>query len=100
VRDTPKGFFVGKNMKAVEKATSVVMTQCDDGLKMVFSNHNQTTSVTMDWIVAAELTLRLDALGKEALTMMQMGLNPYRGEHRQSFILSQLQADLGECDEN
>lgn len=87
-------------MKAVEKATSVVMTQCDDGLKMVFSNHNQATSVTMDWIVAAELTLRLDALGKEALTMMQMGLNPYRGEHRQSFILSQLQADLGECDEN
>jgi hypothetical protein len=79
-------------MNSVEKATSIVMTQCDDGLKMVFKNHNQTTSVTVDWIVAAELTMRLDALGKEALTMMQMGLNPYRGEHRHSFILSQLQA--------
>lgn len=83
-------------MKAVEKATSIVMHQCDDGLKMVFSNDNQSASITIDWVVAAELTMRLDAFGKEALLMMQMGLDPYRSEHRDSFILSQLQADLGE----
>jgi hypothetical protein len=79
-------------MKAVENVTSVVMNQCDDGLKLIFSNRTQSVTITMDWVVAADMTMRLDAVGDEVMTMMQMGLNPYRGEHRHSFILSQLQA--------
>jgi hypothetical protein len=79
-------------MESVEKATSVVMQKCNDGLRLIFSNETATTTVTMDWVQAARMTMQLDAQGTEAHTMMQMGLDPYRSSHRQSFDLSWLQA--------
>ena len=79
-------------MESVEKVTSVVMQKCNDGLKLIFSNGSDTVYVTMDWVEAAKMTMRLDEQGTEAHTMMQMGLDPYRGDHRQSYTFAGFQA--------
>lgn len=81
-------------MQTVEKATSIVMQKCNDGLKLIFSNGVESTAVTIDWVQAAEMTNRLDEHGDEAFTMMQIGLDPYRESHRQSFDLSWLEAEV------
>ena len=78
-------------MNEVRKVTSVFLSKCDDGLMLVFSNETETTTITMDWVEAARMTMRLDEQGDEAYTMMQMGLDPYRASHRESFDLSWLQ---------
>ena len=79
-------------MSEVRKATSVYMNACDDGLRFIFKNESETTAVTMDWVTASDMALRLDHFGNEALTMMQIGLDPYRSSHRDSFIQSWLEA--------
>jgi hypothetical protein len=65
---------------------------CDDGLSMVFiPDAGESVTVTMDWVNVAQMNLRIDAFGKEALTMMQAGLDPYSSAQRQSFLLAELQ---------
>ena len=65
---------------------------CDDGLSMVFvPDAGESVTVTMDWVSVAQMNQRLEALGKDALTMMQAGLDPYSSAQRQSFLLAELQ---------
>lgn len=79
-----------KNIKRNVKQVNLM--PCDDGLKMVFiPEAGESMTVTMDWVNVAQLSLRLDAFGKEALTMMQSGLDPYSSAQRQSFFLAELQ---------
>jgi hypothetical protein len=68
------------------KANGVNLFPCDDGLLMVFVPvDGESVKVTMDWVALADFALRLDTFGKEALTMMQIGLDPYKSSHRQQF---------------
>ena len=72
---------------------NVFLFPCDDGLEMCFvPEQGDSFKVTMSWPTVADLSLRIDAMGKEALTMMQVGLDPYPPEHREQFILAGLQA--------
>lgn len=72
------------------KVKQVTLMACDDGLKMVFNAEaDESTAVTLDWVQVAELSLRIDAFGKEALTMMQAGLDPYSSAHRHSFLVAE-----------
>lgn len=79
-----------KNIKRNVKQVNLMA--CDDGLSMVFiPDAGESVTVTMDWVSVAQMNQRLDAFGKEALTMMQAGLDPYSSAQRQSFFLAELQ---------
>lgn len=68
------------------KADAVTLRPSDLGLDFVFIREGEPSiRVSLDWLQAADLTLRVDHLGQEALTMMQIGLDPYRAPHRESF---------------
>jgi hypothetical protein len=76
----------------LREVENVTLMSCDDGLKMVFiPKEGEALSITMPWSTAADMAIRLDQLGQEALLMTQAGLNPYRESHRVSFLTAQLQ---------
>lgn len=74
------------------KARAVFLRPSDDGLDMVFSKEDgQRVKISFDWVQVADMALRVDSLGEDALTLMQAGLDPYNAEHRSSFFVAGLQ---------
>ncbi len=77
----------------VGMVASVALAPSDRGLDMVFrSESGQPLRIGMDWSDVADLMLRVAAFGQQISIMMQIGLDPYNAQHRQSFTLAELQA--------
>jgi hypothetical protein len=94
-RDVMEMDMSEKQAPCTRNAKRVFLLPCDDGIKMVFtSDTGESSAVTMDWVTAADMALRLDQLGAEALTMMQIGLSPYQSSHRESFFVAALEASV------
>lgn len=75
------------------KAVSVSLLPSDNGLDMVFWKENgERVRISLDWPQVADMALRVDTLGQQALTMMQVGMDPYSAAHRSSFFVAELQA--------
>lgn len=74
------------------KSSSVSLLPSDNGLDMVFwKEDGQRVRISLDWPQVADMALRVDALGQQALTMMQVGMDPYCAAHRSSFFVAELQ---------
>lgn len=81
----------------MRNAKGVVLSACDDGLLMRFvPDEGDSFAVTMDWVTVADVALRIDEFGKEALTMMQIGLDPYKASHRSQFSSAGFDAAIDE----
>ena len=72
-------------------SSSVTLSPSDRGLDFTFNfDSSRSVSISLDWVRVADLALRMDHFGKEALTMMQVGLDPYRASTREEFELAKL----------
>jgi hypothetical protein len=79
--------------KLFGKADDVTLLPSDLGLDFVFIQEGAASvRVSLDWLQVADLTLRVDKFGNEALTMMQIGLNPCHEPHRDEFCFAGLLA--------
>lgn len=82
-----------QHTKIFGKAEAVTLLPSDLGLDFVFIQDGApSVRVSLDWLAVADLTLRVDQLGAEALTMMQIGLDPYHAPHRSEFMWAGLLA--------
>lgn len=75
------------------QVVSTTLRPSDRGLEFILNfESSRSVRVAMDWPRVAELSLRMDKFGNEALTMMQIGLGPYHSPHRESFSMAGLLA--------
>lgn len=72
-------------------AASVTLLPSDRGLDFTFNfDSSRSVSISLDWVRVADLALRIEHFGQEALTMMQVGIDPCRASSREEFELAKL----------
>ena len=73
-------------------AETVFLFPSDRGLDFVFNfPDKRSVRIALDWGRVVDLDNRFTKFMNDAALMLTMGMNPYNSEHRESFVLAQLQ---------
>ena len=68
---------------------SVFLFTSNRGLDFVFNFADKSpVRLSLDWGRVADLDTRFSHLLEDAALMQTMGMSPYNGEHRESFVLA------------